>query len=98
MPVAPGLEELGDLGFAPAPKAGVVIGAQARCVPAIEQRTGQERFAVFIQGLLVEGQATRGMAAAAVPRALDDIGATIPQGVLAGLGRIGRGGGKQPVP
>jgi hypothetical protein len=83
--VAPGLEELHDLRLAPAAQPGVVVLAQARCVPAVEQGAGEERLAGLIQCLLVERQAARRVATAAVARALDDVGATVPQRILPGL-------------
>ncbi|MND87398.1 hypothetical protein D3C80_793980 [compost metagenome] len=98
MPVAPGLEELRDLGLAPAPQPGVGVGTQARCIPAIEQGTSEERLAAVIQGLFVEGQAPRRMAAATVARALDDVGAAVPLRILPGLVGVWRGGGEQAVP
>ena len=98
MLVATGLEELHDLFLTPAPQAGVVVLAQAGGVPAVEQGTGQERRAGFVQGLFVERQPPWRVATAAVAGALDDIGAPVPQCVLAGLGGIGRGRCKHTVP
>ncbi|MNE46270.1 hypothetical protein D3C80_1405970 [compost metagenome] len=98
MPVAPGFQELRDFCLAPAPQPGVVVGAQARCVPAVEQGTGQERLAAFIQGLFVEGQAARGVATAAVAGALDEVGTPVPLRILPCLGGVRRGGREQAIP
>ena len=98
MPVAPGLQELRDLRLAPAPESCVVVGAQAGCIPAVKQCTGQERLAAVIQRLFIEGQAAWRVATAAVPGALDDIGATVPLCILPGLVGVRPGGGKQAVP
>ena len=98
MGVAPGLEELHDLRLRPAAQPGVGVLAQARRIPAVEQGAGEERRAGFIQGFFVEGQAARRVATAAVAGALDDIGATVPQRVLVGLGCISRRGREHAVP
>lgn len=96
--VATGLEELHHFRLAPAPQAGVGIVPQARCVPAVEQATGQVRLATFIQGLLVEGQAPWRVATAAMPRALHDVGAAVPQLIFPGLCYVGLAVGKHAIP
>ncbi len=53
--------------------------AQARRVPAIQQRTGQETIAALVECDLLKTQAARRVATAAVTGALHEIGAAVPQ-------------------
>ena len=65
------LEKLDDVLFRPSTETGPHVAAQARSVPSVELRPGEIVRAAVVERLFLDTDAARGMAGAAMPRALD---------------------------
>src|SRR4029077_13754862 len=79
------LEKLDDVRFRPSTETGPHVAAQARRVPSVELRAREIVRTAVVERLFLDTDAARGMAGAAMAGALDQIGAAIPRGVMAGL-------------
>src|SRR5580700_569417 len=92
------LEKLDDVLSCPSTETGPHVATQARSIPGVELRSGEIVRAALVERLFLHTDAARGMAGAAMPGALGQIGATIPRGVMAGLRDIAATWGVNVIP
>src|SRR5579863_532496 len=92
------LEKLGDVFFRPSTETGPHVAAQARSIPGVERRPCEIARAAVVERLFLNTDAAGGMTGAAMAGALDQIGAAIPRGVMAGLRDIAGTWSEKVVP
>src|SRR4029077_18631559 len=84
--------------FRPSAEAGPHVAAQARRIPSVELRAGEIVRAAVVQRRFLDTNAARGMTGTAMAGALDQIGAAIPRGVMAGLRDIAATWSEEGIP
>src|SRR5882757_11317125 len=92
------LEKLGDVLRRPGTEAGPHVAAKTWRRPSVELRSGEKVRAAIIERLFLHADAARGVAGAAMTRALDQIGAAIPDGVMVWLCDIASARREEEIP
>jgi hypothetical protein len=91
-------EKLADVLPRPGTEAGPHVAAKTWSIPSVELRSGKKVRAAVIERLFLQTDAARGVAGAAMARALDQIGAAIPGRVVVWLCDIASARREEEIP